>query len=113
MGSELPSQIDREFALADRQHKFMVAQGQISIIVGIINIVQTVVVGATYRKNLSAIVKTLEADHVMRHQDVDKLIEVLDLFGSKMSETIRDEYYLAILDLLKSSGRIALPLPPS
>jgi hypothetical protein len=108
-------QRSEELAILQEQRQFVVAQAAAAAAISIINTIDIVVKGVTYRSNLAAIVKSLQTDHVMRHDDVDKLIEILDLFGFDMSQTVKDEYYLTILDLLRASGRpgkYALPPPP-
>ena len=75
--------------------------------------IQRLADGQKYRHMLEGIVKTLKADQTLRHQDVDKLLEVLEVAKNDMSQELKDDYYRAILRLLQTPQlRERLPPPP-
>ena len=103
----------RTRATVDAESRVVLAQGAAHAAIAIIQTIQIMVEGQEYRSRLREMVMTLEADQVMRHADVQYLLEVLDRFKADMSPETRDQYFLSILRLLEVTGlRSLLPAVP-
>jgi hypothetical protein len=94
--------------------RIIVAHATAGVLAQVAESVQKLADGNKYRHMLEGIVKTLKADQTIRHQDVDKLLEVLEIAKNDMSQELKDEYYRAILRLLQTPQlRERLPPPPA
>lgn len=96
---------NHEWKLEEQQAKAAVA-----VVAALAQSLSHIVEAYQYRKNLEAIVATLQADQTMRHRDVDKMLEIISLFGNDISQEIKDQYFLVILAKL-TGGQNTLQLP--
>ena len=114
MSQKSDGKIDKGLQKQDYQLKIQQAQnvGQLLNVIGsVVSIYNTIQAGIEYRKNLSALMDTIERDQKVRHLDVDKILLLLEKHGGNMPQSIKDQAYLKILNLL-SPGKITLPSPP-
>jgi len=77
-----------------------------------LKVVEIIAEGHRYRNILQSMIKALETDQTMRHNDVKMLIEVYREFSPSMPQHIRDQYLISILKLLESPRqKLTLPHP--
>ena len=107
------SKKDNNVIVIDKSTQIILSQAAAQAVQAIIETVQTHIKHVDYRNNLNAIIKTIETDQTMRHNDVDKIIEIIDKFKDDFSQDVKDKYYIAILKILESARtKPALPEPP-
>ena len=71
----------------------------IAAIPEIVACIKILVKGYAWRKQVDAILDSIDAVHSLNMDKVDKLLSILDSHGREMSPKVRDEFYLHILKL--------------
>jgi|GEM_PF-3119366 len=84
----------------------------ISILDSTMKTIAIIAAGHQYRESLKATIHSLKEDQIVRHKDVDKMLEALRESGHYMSQDQRDESFRYILMRLDSYPSLKSLPPP-